>query len=147
MNHRKVTVVLKWLVFASVFLAGCSVSGPAFKPVESLPADKGVVYIYRQPKGFGGGVFGTVKANQAPLTKIKNGGYYPYIAEPGPVHFEVKTEATNEADVTVEAGKEKYLKTSVGMGFFVGHLKLTEVSPEIGKQEIVKCKLLPPIQP
>lgn len=63
------------------------------------------------------------------------------------MHFEVSTEATNEADVTVESGKEKYLKTTVGIGFFIGHLKFSEVSPGIGKKEISECKLLDPIQP
>jgi hypothetical protein len=46
----------------------------------------------------------------------------------------------------VEAGKEKYLKTTLGMGFVVGHLNLTEVSPEIGKKEIAECNLLDPIK-
>jgi len=32
------------------------------------------------------------------------------------------------------------------MGFFVGHLKFTEVSPEIGKSEISKCKSLETIR-
>lgn len=63
------------------------------------------------------------------------------------MHFEVTTEATNEADVMVESGIEKYLKTTIGIGFFVGHLKFSEVSPEIGGKEITGCKLLDPIQP
>ena len=95
----------------------------------------------------GGGVYGTVTANKIPITKIRNGGYFPYLTSPGPVHFEVSTEATNEADVSVEAGKEKYLKTTVGMGFVAGHLKFSEVSPEIGRKEISECQLLEPIEP
>jgi len=142
--HRKLTGLL---ILTSILMTGCSVSGPAFKPVDPIPEGKGVVYIYRQPGFAGGGVYGTVTADKTAITKIKNGGYFPYIANPGPVHFEVSTEATNEADVTVEAGKEKYLKTTVGMGFFVGHLKFSEVSPAIGKSEIGECKLLDPIEP
>jgi len=143
-NHLKLACLLLW---ATIHLSGCSVSGPAFKPVDPIPEGKGVVYIYRQPGFAGGGVYGTVTANNTPITKIKNGGYFPYVANPGPVHFEVSTEATNEADVTVEAGKEKYLKTTVGIGFFVGHLKFSEVSPQIGKAEIGECKLLDAIEP
>lgn len=135
------------LCLTSLLIAGCSASGPAFKPIDPIPAGKGVVYIYREPGVVGSGVYGTVSANKRPITKIKNGGYFPYVSNPGSVHFEVSTEATNEADLIVEAGKEKYLKTSVGMGFFVGHLKFSEVSPEIGKKEIVECNLLEPIQP
>lgn len=135
------------VILTSTLLTGCAVSGAAFKHIEATPLEKGVVYIYRQPNLLGGAVYGTVTANHKPITKIKNGGYFPYISDPGPVHFEVSTEATNEADVIVEAGKEKYLKTTIGMGLFVGHLKFSEVSPEIGRQEIGECKLLEPIQP
>jgi hypothetical protein len=138
-----------WGILISILFAGCAASGPAFKPmpIEATPLGKGVVYIYRQPGLVGGAVYGTVTANHKPITKIRNGGYFPYVSDPGPVHFEVSTEATNEADVMVEAGKEKYLKTTVGIGLFVGHLKFSEVSPEIGRQEITECKLLEPIQP
>jgi hypothetical protein len=141
-NHKTL-----WPLLAFFLIAGCGASGPAFKPVDPIPAGKGVVYIYRSSSLVGAAVYGTATADKTPLTKVKNGGYFPYVGNPGPVHFEVSTEATNEADVTVEAGKEKYLKTTIGMGFAVGHLKFSEVSPEIGKAEISECKLLDPIQP
>lgn len=149
MGLRKSAFSSRHVAFCAlaVFAAGCSASGAAFKPLEPIPSDKGVVYIYRQPSFVGSAVYGTVTADAKPVTKIQNGGYYPYVASPGPVHFEVTTEATNEADVDVEAGKAKYLKTTIGMGFLVGHLSLTEVSSEIGKQEIGECKLLPAATP
>jgi Protein of unknown function (DUF2846) len=134
-------------MFISAVIVGCSASGPAFKPIDPLPDGKGAVYIYRESSFVGGGVYGTVTADKIPITKIHNGGYFPYIANPGSVHFEVSTEATNEADVTIEVGKEKYLKTTVGMGLLVGHLKFSEVSPEIGEKEITECKLLETIEP
>ena len=147
MRNQKSNSLVVWIFLVSTVIAGCSASGPAFKPVDPIPTDKGVVYIYREPGFVGSGVYGTVTANSTPITKIKTGGYFPYISSPGSVHFEVSTEATNEADVIVESGKEKYLKTTIGTGFFVGHLKFSEVSPEIGKKEISECKLLEPIQP
>lgn len=134
-------------ILISILIVGCGASGPVFKPVDPIPDGKGVVYIYRESGFVGGGVYGTVTADKTPITKVRNGGYFPYLSNPGTVHFEVSTEATNEADVSVEAGKEKYLKTSVGMGFFVGHLKFSEVSPEIGRKEISECQLLDPIEP
>lgn len=145
-NHKSSSYFL-WLLLGSTLLAGCAAPGPIFKPVDLVPPNKGVVYIYRQPGFVGSAVFGTVTANNKPITKIMQGGYFPYLSDPGPVHFEVSTEVTNTADVTVEPGIEKYLKATVGIGLFVGHLKLSEVSPEIGKKEIIECKLLEPIQP
>ena len=145
-NQNKVTLVF-WSLALAIMLTGCGASGPVFKPVDPIPPGKGVVYIYRESSFLGSGVFGTVTADKTPITKVRNGGYFPYIANPGSVHFEVSTEATNEADVTVEAGKEKYLKTSVGMGLLVGHLKFSEVSSSIGKSEIAECQLLDAIEP
>ena len=95
----------------------------------------------------GAAVSGTVKANNTPITKIKNGGYFPYVCAPGNNHFTVTTESTNEANVMVEKGSTKYLKTTVGMGIVVGRLKFTEVSPQIGESEITGCKLLAPYAP
>lgn len=146
----RITRIFRYYLFiytSLVLISGCSASGPTFRPIAPIPDGKGVVYIYRTPSFVGGGVYGTVSANKKPMTKIKNGGYFPDVTDPGTVHFEVSTEATNEADVMVDNGKEKYLKTTVGMGMFVGHLKFSEVSPEIGRKEIHESSLLDPIQP
>ena len=143
MNYKS-SIVMGGFLLGAVMLTGCGASSSAFTPVNPIPAGKGVVYVYRKPSMMGAAVYGTVKANGQPVTKIRNGGYYPYVGPPGKAHFTVKTEATNEADVMVEKGTEKYLKTTIGMGFFVGHLKFSEVSPEIGRSEIAECKLLEP---
>jgi len=138
---------LAFAVVLTVLLTGCGASGPAFRPIDAPTDGRGVVYIYRQSSGLGAGVHGTVRANGTPVTDVKNGGYFPYVGAPGPVKFEVTTEATNDATVNVEPGIEKFLKVTVGMGFFVGHLHLTEVSPDIGKKEIADTQLLEPAKP
>ena len=71
-------------------------------PNGDIPAGKGVVYIYRESGFVGGGVYGTVTANKIPITKIRNGGYFPYLSNPGTVHFEVSTETTNEAHYSLK---------------------------------------------
>jgi hypothetical protein len=60
-------------IIISILIAGCGASGPVFKPIDPLPAGKGVVYIYRESGFVGGGVYGTVTANKIPITKIRNG--------------------------------------------------------------------------
>lgn len=142
LSMRHVAMALMLVVAA--LLTGCGASGPGFKRIDAPADGQGVVYIYRQPSGLGMAVHGTVRANGKVVTDVKNGGYYPYVGSPGDTKFEIRTEATNEATINVETGVEKYLKVTVGMGFFVGHLHLTEVSPEIGKREIAECKLLEP---
>jgi hypothetical protein len=54
-----------WAIVAvSLSIIGCSASGPAFKSVNPIPADKGVVYIYRESSIVGSGVYGAVTANK-----------------------------------------------------------------------------------
>ena len=80
-NHKSSSSIF-WLMLGSALLTGCAASGPAFKPVNPIPAGKGVVYIYRQPGLVGSAVYGTVSANNKPITKITSGGYFPYISIP-----------------------------------------------------------------
>ncbi len=137
---------IAWVLLAAV-ASGCSAPAPHFKPAEAIPAGKGVVYIYRQPRIAGSGVVGTITANTVPIVRIRSGGYFPFISAPGRVNFAVKSEVTDEADVNVEAGKATYLKASIGSGFRMSQLNLSEVPPELGSLEIAECRLLPPIEP
>lgn len=147
MPHRTPHGACIVLILLATVIAGCSAPGPQFKRVEAIPPGKGVVYIYRQPRIAGSGVVGTISANTVPVVRIRSGGYFPYISEPGRVNFAVKSEVTDEADVNVEAGKATYLKASIGSGFRMSQLNLSEVPPELGSLEIGECRLLPPIEP
>ncbi|WP_045225046.1 DUF2846 domain-containing protein [Methyloterricola oryzae] len=137
---------IAWVLLAAV-TSGCSTAAPHFKPAEAIPPGKGVVYIYRQPRIAGSGVVGTITANKVAIVRIRSGGYFPYISEPGRVNFAVKSEVTDEADVNVEAGKATYLKVSIGSGFRMSQFNLSEVPLELGSLEITECRLLPPIEP
>jgi len=130
------------IVATLMVLVGCSASGPRFQHVSPIPVGKGVVYVYREGKFTGCAVYGTLKVNDKPVTKVKNGGYYPCICTPGTVELSVSTETTNTATVDVVDGSEHYVRTTVGMGLFVGRLYLNEVSSNTGEKEIAACKLL-----
>ena len=130
------------IIATLMVLVGCSASGPRFQRVSPIPAGKGVVYVYRKSAFVGCGVYGTLKVNDQPVTKVKNGGYYPCICTPGTVELSVSTETTNTATVDVAPASEHYVKTTVGMGILVGRLYLTEVMPSTGESEIAGCKLL-----
>lgn len=139
-------LLLMNMIICSCILIGCTTTGPKFTPISPIPEGKGLVYIYRSSSFIGCAVYGTVKANGTPIFKITNGGYYPYISDPGLVNISVTTEATNTATVDVKKGEEHYLKTTIGMGFFVGHLSFSEVSKDMGEREIKNCNLISSIK-
>lgn len=125
-------------------LTNCGSQGAAFTPVKPPPG-KGVVYVYRQPSVFAWAITPTLSADGVPITKVSNGGYYPYLGPSGDTLFVAKTESSKRATVRVEQGKSKYLKGEMIFGRTKGLLKLTEVPSSVGRSEITECKLLEPL--
>lgn len=124
-------------------LYGCASLGDAFQPVANVPADKALVYIYRPNKFVGGGAYYTVRANDKPITKLYNGGYYPYIANPGELQISAKTESTSSVTLDLRPGDIQYVKGMIGVGFLMGRPNLTLVDAAVGGAEIKECKLIP----
>lgn len=134
-----------WLALVTTvgLLQGCATLGPAYKEVSETPSDKSTVYIYRPSNFVGGGVSYYLYANDKIVTKLHNGSYYPYIAEPGTVEFWAQTESKSEVKLNLDAGKTYYLKGTVGMGIMVGRPHLMIVPENTAKLEITECNLIP----
>jgi hypothetical protein len=127
----------------SLLSAGCATLGSAYTPDNNTPKDKATVYVYR-PSAMGGGAISyTVAVNGADVSSLPSGGYFVYYAKPGENEISAKTEAKTSVTVDAKAGETYYVKGTIGMGVFVGHPHLLQVSGDVGSQEIVKCKLVP----
>jgi hypothetical protein len=124
--------------------AGCATLGSTYTPVSNAPKDKATVYVYRQSAFGGGAVSYTIAANGVDVASLPSGGYFVYYATPGETEFSAKTEAKTSVTVDAKAGQTYYVKGTVGMGVFVGHPHLLQVTNDVRSQEIVKCKLVPP---
>ena len=135
-----------WLAVLSLagvaFMSGCATNGPAFAKVETIPADKGLIYIYRPQAFQGGAVSYDVRVNDAVVTHLSNGGYYPYFAAPGEAQVSAKTEATSSVTLDVKAGQTYYVKGGVRIGFLVGRPHLMVMANDVGASEIADCKLI-----
>lgn len=124
-------------------LAGCATLGPTYQKVDMIPEESALVYVYR-PKSFvGGGVSYTVHADGQTVTKLVNGGYYPYFSPPGEVEFWAKTESKSSVTLDVRAGETYFIKGTVGVGFLMGRPHLMQVDAATGQAEIAECKLIP----
>ncbi len=144
MNKPQILANALGVAFATFALNSCGTNGAEYTPVNAPPG-KGVVYIYRSPSMFAAAISATLTADGVPITKVKNGGYFPYVGPTGDTLFVAKTESSKRATVRVENGKSKYLKGEMIWGRTKGLLKLREVSPSVGQSEIADCKLLAPI--
>lgn len=127
-------------------MSGCATSGPAFQKVENIPADKGLVYIYRSSSFKGAAVSYDVhvknKGNDKVVTNLKNGGYFPYFADAGENEVWAKTEAKSSVTLDVKPGQTYYVKGGIRMGFAIGRPELTMQPADVGAAEILECKLL-----
>lgn len=127
-------------------MSGCATSGPAFQRVENIPADKGLVYIYRSASFKGAAVSYDVHVkhnnNDKVVTKLKNGGYYPYFADAGENEVWAKTEAKSSVTLDVKPGQTYFVKGGIRMGFAVGRPELTMQPADVGIAEVAECKLL-----
>ena len=102
--------------------------------------EKAKVYVIRPSKlGFAVGI--KVYCNDEYIGKTKGGKYLEMELDPGTYTILSKAENKATIDITVEAGKEYYLKQIVFPGFWKSRNSIEAVDNEVGKQEIQKCKL------
>jgi hypothetical protein len=132
------------LAAAAVLQYGCANLGKKFEPVAAPAADKATVYVYRPSAFAGGGAFYTVHAGEKPIAKLYNGGYFVHTASPGELEIWASTESKSSVTLDLKAGDVKYVKGTIGIGFFVGRPNLAVVDPTVGQEEIKECKLVEP---
>lgn len=142
MKNSRILMTLLVVVLA-VTQFGCASLGKPFEPVASASSDQSVIYIYRPSSFVGGGVSYTIYSGNKAITKLYNGGYYPYVAKLGEVELWAETESKSSVTVDLKAGETKYVKGTVGVGFFVGRPNLSVVDPAVALSEIKECKLIP----
>jgi hypothetical protein len=95
-------------------------------PLEAaVPADKGLVYVFREPWTMSSSVDVQVTVNDKPIAVLANTDYYPYVVRPGDVRFKavnlfeagtrtrVDAGVTGDAGVTVKPGHVYYLRVKV----------------------------------
>jgi len=129
------------LMLSTIFvLSGCTAGGAKFMSVESAPTNKALVYFYR-PNAFQGSALSiTVKDNDKAIFNIKNGQYISYLAEPGLHKFYTDTMAIDKpTELTLEAGKTYFLKTSLRVGMWTGTWGLNRVYEDEALAELKSC--------
>lgn len=125
-----------------LLLSGCA-HGPTFKPVESFPADKALVYFYRPSAYVASGQNYSIKWVESVLGKLQSGSYFTYLAQPGTQTFYYEG-LYGFAKLTVElAPGEIYYIRGQPTGFAGSTFKLMQMHPVIGKLEIEECHFAP----
>jgi hypothetical protein len=128
---------------AALLAAGCA-SGPQYKDVASaiptLAPDHGRIYFFRPGNFAGSAIQPEIKLNDKVVGRSIPGGFFFVDEEPGEYTVSTSTEVKRDIKFTLHAGDTKYVRTTVSMGLFIGHITPTLDDPEAGPQDIAQLK-------
>lgn len=133
--------ICRRLLLASLLalLAACA-SGPKYNDVKSaiptLRPDQGRIYVYRSATMLGAAIQTDVLLNGEKVGRSEPGGFF-FVDRPAG-NYEVSTSTETEKKVTfvLDRGQTRYIKTSIGLGLFVGRIQPELIDPAQGQQEV-----------
>ncbi len=103
----------------------------------SSPANYATIHFYRTKNVFGIVIRPKLFMDNNPISIIKR-NWKKTITVPAGTHvFSAKTEATTKIELQVEAGKQYYIRCSIGFGFFVGKVKFTLMDAQKAQQKMI----------
>jgi hypothetical protein len=124
----------------AAILAKAAQPTPAPEPPPT-DAPKATVHFYRYKQYVGSALRPSVYCDGAELGRIDNGRYLDVKIAAGP-HTFYSEDKQSGAVMTLEPGKDYFLRTDLQEGFWKGHFRLTVVEPDQGKFDITKLKPL-----
>jgi hypothetical protein len=136
----KKTMYLFMCLFV-VFASGCAATGPKYssyhKMIPAIPAGKGRIYFYRDASMMGGAIRPDIKLNGKAVGESLPGGFFFVDTAPGKYSVSTSTEVERTLEFTLAPAETKYVRTSITMGFFAGHVAPGLVSKEEAEKALV----------
>jgi hypothetical protein len=121
MNTRKMMMIA-----AAAMLAPCFVSAQdAPAAGADTAAGGGTVIFFREKKMMGAAIRFKVRENDVQLCKLGSGSFCKIQVPAGTHLYDVHTEAKDQLSLDVKPGETYYVISSISMGAFAGHPKLT----------------------
>ena len=132
---------LKHLIVLTLFalLVACCASGPKYAEVAGTLSkpdpELGRIFIYRST-ALGAAVQPAVQLDGQMVGKAVPRGFFYVDVEPGSHKIMTATEVDRALSLVVDPGQTRYVRLSISMGFFVGHVYPELVDNEVGASEI-----------
>ena len=132
------------LILIAVILTACA-SGPKFTEVKpalvSESPDMGRIFLYR-PSSIGAALQPDILLNGEKIGEAISWGFF-YVDRPaGSYECLTSTEVERKVSFILEPGQTRYVRFSVSLGFFVGHVYGELVDDSVGLKEIKDCKYI-----
>ena len=101
--------------------------------------DTGRIFFYR-PSSFGAAIRPDVMLNNEKVGEAISHGFFYVDLKPGEYKVVTSTEVERTLSFVLDKGQTRYVRFSISMGFFVGHVYGELVEPDVGVKEIEDCK-------
>ncbi len=136
MKNRLIALACTLLALS---LLSCA-SGPTFQEMSvslaHTESGMGRIYFYRTTV-IGAAVQPEVRLNGEAVGKAVPQGFFYVDRPPGNYQVSTTTEVERDLTFTLEEGQTRYVRLSISMGLFVGHVYGELVDESEGKSEIV----------
>ena len=134
-------------VLVSVALLAACASGPKYSDVKSsippLSSTQGRIYFYRSNSMMGSAIQPSIMLNGEKVGDSKPGGFFYVDRPPGKYEVACGTEVERKASFVLDAGQQRYIKTTISMGVLVGHVTPELVDPAEGMVAIQSLHYAP----
>jgi hypothetical protein len=133
------------LLAALLLVIGLSACAGGMKYAEFQPkmpaqsTDVSRIFFYR-PSALGAAVRPDVMLNDVKVGEAISHGFFYVDRQPGEYQVATSTEVTRKLSFVLERGQTRYVRFSISLGFFVGHVYGELVEPDVGLKEIQDCK-------
>lgn len=106
----------------------------------SLSANYATIHFYRTKSVLGAIIKPKLRMDGKAISIIKRNWKKTITVPAGAYVFSAKTEKTTKIKLQVDAGKQYYIKCSIGFGFFVGRIKFTQEDAQKAKQQMMSLR-------
>ena len=136
----RIVIRILVLLVAIVAAGGCATSGPKYseaaaRTMINANSELGRIYIYRTAL-YGAAVQPEVKINGTVVGRAVPNGYFYVDQKPGAYEITTTTEVERKLSLTLEKGQVRYVKMSLGLGFFIGHVYPELIDSDVAQKEI-----------
>lgn len=105
--------------------------------------EQGRIFFYR-PSSFGLAIRPDIKLNDETVGEAVSWGFFFVDRPAGNYHVVTSTEVDRKLSFVLEKAQTRFVRFSVGFGFFVGHIYGELVDPETARSEIVDLNYIGP---
>jgi hypothetical protein len=100
-----------------------------------LTADKGRIYFYRSGI-LGAAVQPEIRLNNEVVGRAVPGGFFFVDRPKGSYEASATTEVESKLAFALAPGETKYIRVSISLGLFVGHMQFEQVNKQAAETEL-----------